>query len=64
MGCMIFHDEPRVTNPQKLTKDCGALDARRAVSDDNTITAGVHNSPIGLTQFRVYLTVSRPRVTE
>lgn len=38
------------------------LDAR--ASDGNTIIAGVHNSPIGLIQFCVYLTVSRPRVTE
>lgn len=38
------------------------LDAR--ASDGNTIIAGVHNSPIGLIQFYVYLTVSRPRVTE
>lgn len=51
-----------VTDPQKLTKDCGMLDTR--ASDGNTIIAGVHNSPIGLIQFYVYLTVSRPRVTE
>lgn len=38
------------------------LDAR--ASDGNTIIAGVHNSPIGLIQYYVYLTVSRPRVTE